>query len=129
MQPIVLFDGDCHFCDWSVQLIIKHDRKGIYHFASLQSELAKKLMEELGIDSQINSLVLIENDRVFIKSAAVLYICKELSSIRMFYYILKVIPKSTADLCYDIFAKNRYRWFGKKNKCRIYPEHIRKRFL
>ena len=76
MTPIVLFDGDCHFCNSSVQFIIKHDHKGIYYFAPLQSKRAQVLLEKHQISFDINSLVLIENDKAFIKS----YCCfKDLS--------------------------------------------------
>jgi predicted DCC family thiol-disulfide oxidoreductase YuxK len=129
MVSIVLFDGDCHFCDWSVQFIIRHDHKEIYYFAPLQSERAKVLLEKHQISIDINSLVLIENNKAYMKSSAVLRICRNLQGIWKSFYTFIIIPKSILDLLYDFLAKNRYKWFGKQNKCMIYPEHIRKRFL
>ena len=129
MTPIVLFDGDCHFCNSSVQFIIKHDHKGIYYFAPLQSKRAQVLLEKHQISIDINSLVLIENDRAFIKSAAVLKICRNLHGIWSFFYVFNIFPKRLLNSIYDVMAKNRYRWFGMKTYCKIYPEDIRKRFL
>lgn len=129
MTPIVLFDGDCHFCDWSVQFIIKHDRKGIYYFASLQSERGKMLLEKYQLSFDINSLVLIENEEAYIKSSAVLRICRNLNGVLSLFYLFNMIPKRLLNVVYDCIAKNRYKWFGKKTYCKIYPEEIQKRFL
>ena len=129
MTPIVLFDGDCHFCNSSVQFIIKHDHKGIYYFAPLQSKRAQVLLEKYQISSDMNSIVLIENGKAYIKSTAVLRICRNLHGMWRFLYLFTILPKRVLDLFYDIIAKNRYRWFGKKTHCKIYPEEIRKRFL
>jgi predicted DCC family thiol-disulfide oxidoreductase YuxK len=129
MTPIVLFDGDCHFCDWSVQFIIKHDHKGIYYFAPLQSKRAQVLLKKHQISFDLNSLVLIENEEAYIKSTAVLRICRNLHGIWRLFYVLTLLPKRVLDFFYDIIAKNRYRWFGKKTHCKLYPEEIRKRFL
>jgi predicted DCC family thiol-disulfide oxidoreductase YuxK len=129
MTPIVLFDGDCHFCDWSVQFIIKHDHKGIYYFAPLQSEKGKMLLENHQISFDLNSLVLIENGKAYIKSMAVLRICRNLHGMWRFLYLFTILPKRVLDLFYDVIGKNRYKWFGKKTYCKVYPEDIRKRFL
>jgi predicted DCC family thiol-disulfide oxidoreductase YuxK len=129
MTPIVLFDGDCHFCDWSVQFIIKHDHKGIYYFAPLQSKRAQVLLEKHQISFDVNSIVLIENENAFIKSCAVLRICRNLNGIWRLLYLFNVLPKRLLNSFYDVIAKNRYKWFGKKTHCQIYPEDIRKRFL
>ena len=129
MTPIVLFDGDCHFCDSSVQFIIKHDHKGIYYFAPLQSKRAQVLLEKHQISFDLNSIVLIENEEAYIKSTAVLRICRNLHGIWRLFYVFTLLPKRVLDFFYDIIAKNRYRWFGKKTHCKLYPEEIRKRFL
>ena len=129
MTPIVLFDGDCHFCDSSVQFIIKHDHKGIYYFAPLQSKRAQVLLEKHQISFDLNSLVLIENEEAYIKSTAVLSICRNLHGIWSLFYVFNCTTKKTFKLFYDVIAKNRYKWFGKKTHCKIYPEEIRKRFL
>jgi len=77
----------------------------------------------------MNSIVLIENGKAYIKSTAVLRICRNLHGMWRFLYLFTILPKRVLDLFYDIIAKNRYRWFGKKTHCKIYPEEIRKRFL
>ena len=129
MFPIVLFDGDCHFCDVSVRFIIEHDRKEIFYFAPLQSQLAKTLLEKHQLPGDVNSLVVIEKDQASIKASAILRICRQLHGFWKIFYIFNVVPKRLLDPLYDFIAHNRYKWFGEKNHCEIYPEHIRKRFL
>ena len=129
MTSIVLFDGDCHFCDWSVQFIIKHDSKGIYYFAPLQSSRAQSLIVKHQISFETDSLILIDNDRAFIKASAVLRICRNLNGIWKLAVVFNLLPKRLLNFFYDVFAKNRYKWFGKRTQCKIYPEDIRKRFL
>lgn len=129
MFPIVLFDGDCHFCDRSVQFILKHDEKETFYFAPLQSQLAKTLLEKHQLPEDVNSLVLIEKDQAFIKSSAVLRVCRHLNGVWKMLCVFKIVPKWLLDSIYDFIAYNRYKWFGEKNYCVIYPEHIRKRFL
>ena len=124
---IILFDGECNFCDASVQFIIKRDN-GTFHFASLQSEVGKQLVERFQLQG-IDSVVLIENERAYSKSTAALRIAKWLHQLWRLCYLLIVFPKSIRDSIYGVIAKNRYKWFGKKEICMLPSEKDRERFL
>ena len=124
---IILFDGECNFCDASVQFIIKRDN-GTFHFASLQSEVGKQLVERFQLQG-IDSVVLIENDRAYTKSTAALRIAKRLHLLWRLCYLLIVLPKPIRDSIYGVIAKNRYKWFGKKEICMLPSEKDRTRFL
>lgn len=128
-KAIVLFDGECHFCNGAVQFIIKRDRKGFFQFASLQSEIGQQLLLKYDVDRKIDSIVVIADKRVYIKSAAALRIGKDLDGAWKALSILNIVPKFLRNLAYDWVAKNRYRWFGKQEVCKIPSEEERKRFL
>lgn len=128
MEKIILFDGECNFCDRSVQFIIKRDPKGIFKFASLQSEIGKEICKKYNVPN-IDSLVLIDNNNYYLKSSAALKICRQLKGLWKLLYIFFIIPKPIRDFAYETFAKNRYKWFGKKDSCMIPSPEDRKRFL
>ncbi|WP_033543468.1 thiol-disulfide oxidoreductase DCC family protein [Planococcus sp. CAU13] len=128
-HAIVLFDGDCNFCDSSVQFIINHDPAGYFHFASLQSEVGEKLSREYNIPDDVDSLVLIQNGEAFVKSEGALRISRHLTGLWKLAYHLRPFPAAIRDGAYDVIAKNRYKVFGKLNSCALPPPHIRKRFL
>lgn len=130
-KKIVLFDGVCNLCDNAVQFIIKHDKRDIFRFASLQSETGKKLVEERGLDpKEIDSIILIEPGVAYYrKSTAALEISRDLSG---GYSLLKnflVIPANLRDGIYDYIARNRYRWYGKKDHCMIPTAELKSKFL
>lgn len=128
MERIVLFDGVCNFCNSSVQFIINRDPTGKFRFASQQSEVGETLMARHGIAGN-DSIVYIENGKAFTKSSAALRIAKQLSGIWPACSAFTIIPPPIRDAVYDLIAKNRYRWFGKRDSCMIPPPSIRKRFL
>ncbi|QKE72031.1 thiol-disulfide oxidoreductase DCC family protein [Arthrobacter citreus] len=129
MERIILFDGECNFCDQSVQFIIKKDPFGLFKFASLQSDIGKQLLNKYNAPSDIDSFVLIEDNNCYFKSSAALRVCKNLKGAWKLPYLLLVFPKPLRDYFYGIIAKNRYRWFGKKDSCMLPSPEVRKRFL
>jgi predicted DCC family thiol-disulfide oxidoreductase YuxK len=129
MYPIVLFDGECNFCDASVQFIIQRDPKGIFHFASLQSETGEELVRKHEIPDDVDSMILIEGDKVYYKSAAALRISRHLQGAWKLLYGLIIFPAPIRNFVYDVIARNRYKWFGKKESCMLPPPSVRKRFL
>jgi predicted DCC family thiol-disulfide oxidoreductase YuxK len=129
VNRIVLFDGECNFCDSSVQFIIKHDPNGAFHFASIQSEIGRELMTKHQVPSDVDSLVLIEDGKAYLKSTAALRIAKQLSNPWKLTSVFLILPNSLRDKMYNYVAKNRYKWFGKRDSCMLPPPHIRKRFL
>lgn len=129
MNNIILFDGECNFCDSSVQFIIKRDPKGKFRFTSLQGESGQKLLNENQIPSDINSFLLIKNNKIYDKSTAALLVAKELKGFWKLICIFIIIPSPIRDFFYNIVSNNRYKWFGKKEVCTIPSPEMRSRFL
>jgi predicted DCC family thiol-disulfide oxidoreductase YuxK len=129
-QDIILFDGVCNLCNNSVNFIIDRDSKSRYLFASLQSEFAQKRMREAGLDPlKLNSIVLLENGKAYQKSTAALKIAGNLDGFWFLWKAFFVLPPFMRDFFYDIIAKNRYRWFGKEETCRMPLPELKARFL
>ncbi|MFC0562426.1 thiol-disulfide oxidoreductase DCC family protein [Halalkalibacter alkalisediminis] len=129
MAKIILFDGICNFCNDSVQFIIKRDPDGLFVFASLQGEKGKEILRQRNVPPQVESLVLIEGDRYYVKSTAALRICMFLRGGWKLLQIFMIVPRPCRDWFYDVFAKNRYKWFGKKEVCERPSIDFRSRFL
>lgn len=125
-KPLILFDGFCHLCDGFVQFILKHDSKEQFLFAPLQSQSAEAFFIDLKIPTSFkNSVVLIEGTRYFTESTAVLRIASRLDFPWKFLGSLKIIPRFVRDPAYRFIAKNRYRWFGKKQTCFVSQDRTR----
>ena len=129
-QPIILFDGVCNFCSSVVNFVIKRDKKFVLKFATLQSEIGQKILQEKNFfDPDPRSFVFIEKGKVYTRSTAALRVCKYLNGLWPFVYGFIIVPKFIRDGIYNWIAKNRYRWFGKKEVCMIPTPEIRSRFL
>lgn len=129
-KRIILFDGDCNFCDANVQFIIKRDPVAHFSFASLQSDIGQKLVKEYRIPTNVDSLVLIDKNKAYIKSTAALHIAKRLDGLWHLLFLFILIPRPIRDSVYEWIARNRYEWFGKKDDaCALPTPEIRKRFL
>lgn len=131
MSAIVLFDGVCHFCNGSVNFIIDHDPQSYFKFAALQSETGQYHLKQLGMSpTELNTMILVEEDRYYLRSTAGLRIAKHLTGgWPWLYYLLIWIPAPLRDMGYGIIAKNRYKWFGKSDTCRMPTPEIRARFV
>lgn len=129
-QPIIIFDGVCNLCEYSVKFIVKNDRHARFKFVSAQSEKGKVLQRTCGVDTlQDGTVILLKDDQVYIKSDAALQIAKELDGLWRFLYIFRFIPKPVREFFYSIISKNRYRWFGKRNECLLPDNNMKERFL
>ena len=128
MSSIVLFDGVCNFCERSVNFIIRHDRERRFKFAPLQSEIGQELRAKYEIAEDVDSIVLIEDDEAFTNSTAGLRIAKGLGGIWLVAYVFIIVPAFIRDFFYRLFAKYRYRLFGKKDVCMIPTPDVRERF-
>jgi predicted DCC family thiol-disulfide oxidoreductase YuxK len=128
---VILFDGVCNLCNSSVNFIIDRDTKNEFRFAALQSEVGQRLLSSMPAASlkDFDSVVLIEGDRIYKKSTAALRIARSLKGIWSWLYIFILIPRFLRDPIYNLIANNRYRWFGKKDSCRIPTAELRSRFL
>lgn len=130
-KKVILFDGVCNLCNSAVNFIIKHDKKDVFRYASLQSEIGQKLISERGIDTtKIDSILLIDPSVAYYhKSTAALHIAKQLSGIYPLLSVFLVLPKFIRDWVYDVIAKNRYKWFGKKESCMIPTPELKALFI
>jgi predicted DCC family thiol-disulfide oxidoreductase YuxK len=127
---LLLFDGECAFCNGAVLFIVDRDPKEQFVFAPLASELGQRTMREHGlVDPSIDSLVLIENGRAYIHSDAALRVARHLSGAWPLASALWVVPKPLRDVAYRAFAKRRYAWFGQETQCRVPSPALRKRFV
>jgi predicted DCC family thiol-disulfide oxidoreductase YuxK len=130
-KKIILFDGLCNLCNNSIQFIIERDKNDVYRFAALQSEIGKKMVDERNIDnSQVDSIILIEPGiAYYTKSSAALKIGKSFGGLWSLLGIFEWIPEKISNLLYDFIAKNRYKWFGKKEECMIPTPELKSKFL
>ncbi|MHA0857207.1 thiol-disulfide oxidoreductase DCC family protein [Paenibacillus sp. CMAA1364] len=117
-SPIVLIDGTCILCQGAMKFIIRRDPVGRFYFASLQSEIGQKLLinHNIPIDA-MNTLVLMENNRIFTQSTAALRIARQLRGIWPLFYGFIIIPPFIRDRIYQYIARHRYQWFGKSDQC------------
>jgi len=129
-KSIILFDGVCNLCNSSVNFIIKHDKKKHFLFASLQSDATKEILLHHSLNKIIfDSIILIEDTIIYEKSTAVLRIAKKLNNGFQLLYVFILIPKILRDKIYDYIAKNRYKWYGKKDTCMLPTKDLKSRFL
>lgn len=130
-KKIILFDGVCNLCNNAINFIIEHDKKDVFRFASLQSDLGKRLVSERGIDPEVlDTIFLIEPGVVYYeKSTAALKIAKDLSGGYSLMKHLLFLPEFIRDGVYNLVASNRYSWFGKKESCMIPTPELKAKFL
>ena len=129
MDRIVLFDGVCNFCNGAVNWIIAHDPEGRFKFAPLQSEYGEQVKAKFRIGDDVDSIILIEDGRAFLHSSAALRVARGLGGIWSLGYVGIIIPRPVRDWFYRWFARNRYRWFGKQDKCMMPTPEVRSRFV
>jgi len=129
-SPIIVFDGVCHLCCGWVMLLIKLDKKARFKFTSLQSEVGKSTIKELGLSvNEMETLVFIKDKQYFVFSDAVLEILVSLGGIWILAKVFYLIPRLIRNFIYKQIAKRRYRFFGQRNSCLIPTQLLQKRFL
>ena len=130
-KKIILFDGLCNLCESSVLYIIKHDKKDLFRFVALQSDLGKEIVKHIGLHSKdIDSVILYEPGiSYFYKSAAAIEIAKDLGGLFHFGTLFRIIPTGLRNMLYYYIAKNRYLWYGKKESCLVPTDEIKSKFL
>ena len=129
-KRIVLFDGVCNLCNRSIQQLIRLDKKNQFVYGSLQGSTATKLFETLHLPpGKFDSIVFIDNGQVFSKSTAVLRISWYLGGGWKLFYVFSLLPKFLRDPVYNLIAKNRYKWFGKKQACWLPTPELKNLFL
>lgn len=125
-HPILFYDGLCGLCDKSVQFILRHDRKKIFRFAPIQSDFAKEI---LGPATAFDSVILYHQNKTYFRSTAAINVLKLLGGFWMIASILLLVPPFIRNAIYDFVARNRYRWFGKFDTCKIPMPEQRELFL
>jgi predicted DCC family thiol-disulfide oxidoreductase YuxK len=129
-NTLILFDGVCNFCNSSINFIIKRDKKNYFKFSPHQSEYSKNILLLNNLKSEnFESIILYENNKLYQKSTAALRIAKHLSGLWKLSYVFIIIPPFIRNFAYDIIAKNRYKWFGKREECMIPDAKMREKFL
>ena len=130
-KKIILFDGVCNLCDASVHYVIKHDKNDLFRFVALQSDLGQVILKHIGINpSHIDSIILYEPGvAYYYKSSAALEIAKGLKGIFTLATLFQILPIGVRDFIYDIIAKNRYKWYGKKQECLVPNKEVVSKFL
>lgn len=125
-SKIILFDGVCNLCNDTVNFVIKKDKRNVFKFATLQSQFA----EGFGFDpKKMDSIILIDGNKHYSKSTAALHIAKNLSGAYPLLFGFIILPKFFRDWVYNYIAKNRYKWFGKKESCMIPTPELQDKFL
>lgn len=129
-EPILLFDGVCNLCDFSVQFIIARDRAGRIRFGSLQGQAGQALLRKFGLPTDAAPfVVLVEGDRHYTASTAALRVMKRMDWPWRLLYAFILVPRPLRDLAYGLIARNRYRILGKRQECMIPTPEIRSRFI
>ena len=126
----ILFDGVCNLCNGFVQFVVKRDPQARFRFAALTSDAAQSLLRQSGVTLPLpDSMVLVEDDAVYLRSDAPLRIARGLVFPWPLLYGLVVVPRFIRDRIYDFIAARRYRWFGRRDVCMIPTPELRRRFL
>lgn len=130
-QKLILFDGVCNLCDASVQYVIKHDKNDVFRYTALQSEVGQFIIKKFNVDtSKTDSILLYSPENtIFYKSTAALKIASKLGFPRNLMAIFLIVPTFIRNFVYDFIAKNRYKWYGKKEECMIPLPELKSKFL
>ena len=132
-RPVIFFDGVCNLCNGAVRFIIRRDPDSHFRFSTLQSDYARKFLTEMGYhnfpEPEMDSIILFKEGHIFVKSDAALNIARHLSGIWPVLYGLRIFPRFLRNLAYNVVAKNRYKWFGRRDACMIPTAEFRSRFV
>ena len=133
-NPVMLYDGVCGFCNKLVQTVLKRDKRGTLRFAALQSDYGQAVIARHAELKSVDSVVWLATsatgeERVFTRSDAALQVAAYLGGIWKLLLAAYIMPQPIRDLCYDLFARYRYRLFGKYDNCLLPSPTVRSRFL
>lgn len=128
-KVLILFDGYCYLCSWVVQWVLTADKAGVFLFAPISSETGEFWKKKLKIKTQMDSVILVEANVYFLRSEAALRIARRLGGFYRLLLIVKLLPLSWRDKLYDCVARNRFRWFGRRETCFLPKNGEQHRFL
>lgn len=119
-NPVILFDGVCNLCNSTVLFVIKHDPKKLFRFASIQGDYGQQILKQFHLPpNSLGSFILLDKNQIYTKSTGALKVAKKLSGAWPIVYSFIIVPSFIRNAVYDFIAKNRYKWFGKKESCAI----------
>ena len=128
-KPIIFFDGVCNLCNSSVQFVIKKDKENKFRFASLQSEAGQEILHQFNLSqNDFNSFILFEDGKLYTRSTAALRVLSQLKGWK-WSRVFNWVPRFLRDGVYNVIARNRYKWFGKRDSCMLPTENLVSRFL
>lgn len=130
-KQLILFDGVCNLCNASVQYVIEHDKKDVFRYTALQSEIGQEILEKFEIDTKKTDSILLYSleNGISYKSTAALKIASKLGFPRNLMAVFLIVPAFIRNWVYDYIAKNRYKWYGKKEECMIPTKELKSKFL
>jgi predicted DCC family thiol-disulfide oxidoreductase YuxK len=129
-ESIILFDGVCNLCNRSVQFIIRRDKKNRFRFAAIQGKTGQSLMQQFQLtQNEINSFLLIEGQKIYTRSTAALRVFRQLGGLWSLLYVFIIVPPFIRDVIYNWVARNRYKWYGKRDACMIPSDELKSKFL
>jgi predicted DCC family thiol-disulfide oxidoreductase YuxK len=129
-ESIILFDGVCNLCNRSVQFIIRRDKKNRFRFAAIQGKTGQSLMQQFQLtQNEINSFLLIEGQKIYTRSTAALRVFRQLGGLWSLLYVFIIVPPFIRDVIYNWVARNRYKWYGKRDACMIPLDELKSKFL
>ena len=127
---VILFDGVCNFCNSSINFVMDRDPSGFFKFGALQSEEGIALLKKAGYQSEyLDSVLLLQDGHVYRDSEAALRITRKMTGLWPLMFGFIIVPRVIRDAVYNWIARNRYRWFGKMDSCRMPTPEIRSRFI
>lgn len=129
-KPVIFFDGMCNYCNRWVNFTIRQDKKKKFLFSTLQSSLGKEILQKNDLRPEDpESFILRDQGKLYFKSSAALRIAARLPWYWKWTQVLWIFPRFIRDGVYDIIAKNRYKWWGKRNECMVPAPELKERFL
>jgi predicted DCC family thiol-disulfide oxidoreductase YuxK len=129
-KPVIYFDGVCNFCNYWVNFIIRMDKKKVFLFAALQSEAGQHMLKNRDLaEISLETFILMDNGKIYMKSSAALRLFNKLPWYWKWTQFFWIFPKFIRNAVYNFIARNRYKWFGKRDECMVPTPELRERFL
>ncbi|TRZ66373.1 thiol-disulfide oxidoreductase DCC family protein [bacterium] len=127
---LILFDGVCNFCNEGVNFVIDRDKNNVFKFASLQSETGQKILKENNLPlNNFSTFLLLQKGKLYDKSTAALKVTRNLNGLWKLLFVFIIVPPFIRNFFYNLIARNRYKWFGKRDSCRIPSPDERNKFI
>ena len=129
-KPVILFDGVCNYCNGMVNFLIRKDKQRRFLFAPLQSNAGQELLGQFGLNTtQLDSFIFISDGKAYLRSTAGLKLYNQLPWYWKWTQLFWIVPRVIRDAVYNFIARNRYKWFGKRDQCMVPSAEVRERFL